>query len=58
MVMKLKSTTREELLDELFEIDPSGDYLMLDDEDLAQEYWELAKNCLKEEGFDGVKING
>ena len=54
----LKSATKEELLDELFEIDPDGDYLMMDDEELAQEYWELAKNCLKEEGFEGIEING
>lgn len=54
----LKPATREELLDELFEINPAEDYLMMDDEELAEEYWELAKNCLKEEGFEGVEING
>ena len=54
--MKLKSATREELIDELLEIDPDGDYLMMDDEELAHEYWELAKNCLKEEGFDGIEV--
>ena len=52
----LKPITREELFDELFEIDPDGDYFMMDDDELAEEYWELAKNCLKEEGFDGVEI--
>lgn len=56
--MKLKSATREELIDELLEIDPDGDYLMMDDEELAQEYWELAKNCLKEEGFNGIEVHG
>ncbi|MCK5614362.1 hypothetical protein KAR91_71510 [Candidatus Pacearchaeota archaeon] len=56
--MKLKPVTREELIDELLEIDPDGDYLMMNDDELAQEYWELGKNCLKGEGFEGVEVIG
>ncbi len=57
-MVNLQKTTRQEVLDELWEIDPDNieQYLELDNGSLENEYRDFAKHCLRDQGFDGIKI--